>query len=149
MHHYTLTLALAATAAFGQRAFDISTVKPNAANDNRVMLNSQPGGRFQATGVTLKLLIADGYGVRDFQILGRAVVDKTDLKGEYDFTLKWTPEPGQGGLFPGLPAGPPSGAEAPPPADTNGPSIFTAIQEQLGLRLESAKGPVEMIVIDG
>jgi uncharacterized protein (TIGR03435 family) len=80
------------------------------------------------------------------QTLGRTVVDKTDLKGEYDFNLKWTPEPGQGPGLPGLPPPPP---DALPPGDTNGPSIFTAIQEQLGLRLESAKGPVEMIVIDG
>jgi uncharacterized protein (TIGR03435 family) len=72
------------------------------------------------------------------QQLARTVVDKTDLKGEYDFTLKWTPEPGQGGGFPGLP---PPGPDALPPVDTNGPSIFTAIQEQLGLRLESAKVP--------
>jgi len=83
------------------------------------------------------------------QTLVRTVVDKTDLKGEYDFKLTWTPETGQGGLL-GLPQPrSPVGADALPPVDTNGPSIFTAIQEQLGLRLESAKGPVEMIVIDG
>jgi len=76
------------------------------------------------------------------QQLGRAVIDKTDLKGEYDFLLKWTPEPGQGFG----PLGP--GPDAPPPADPNGPTIFTAIQEQLGLRLESIRGPVETIVID-
>ena len=40
------------------------------------------------------------------------------------------------------------GVQAPPPPDPNGPSIFTALQEQLGLRLESTKGAVEMIVID-
>ena len=78
--------------------------------------------------------------------LGRMVIDKTDLKDDYDFELQWTPEPGQGGpeAF-GLP---PSGSDAPPPVDTNGPSIFTALQEQLGLRLESQKGPVEILVID-
>ncbi|MEO7649089.1 MAG: TIGR03435 family protein [Bryobacteraceae bacterium] len=74
--------------------------------------------------------------------MGRPVIDKTGLKGDYDFTLEWTPEPGQG-MFGGPP--PPGG---PPPADTNGPSIFTALQEQLGLRLDSRKGPVEIIVID-
>ena len=77
------------------------------------------------------------------QQLGRAVIDKTDLKGEYDFLLKWTPELGQGFGPPGAP-----GPDAPPPADPNGPTIFTAIQEQLGLRLESIRGPVETIVID-
>jgi uncharacterized protein (TIGR03435 family) len=77
--------------------------------------------------------------------LGRVVIDKTDLKGEYDYKLEWTPDPGEGGAESiGLPP------EAPTPhVDTTGPSIFTAIQEQLGLRLVSQKGPVEMIVIDG
>jgi uncharacterized protein (TIGR03435 family) len=77
--------------------------------------------------------------------LGRTVIDKTDLKGEYDFKLEWAYEPGQGGpeAF-GLPPDPPR----PAPVDTNGPSIFTAVQEQLGLRLVSQKGPVEIIVID-
>jgi uncharacterized protein (TIGR03435 family) len=61
---------------------------------------------------------------------GRPVIDKTNLKGLYDFRLQFTPE-----RLPGNP-------------DVSGPSIFTAIQEQLGLRLESTKGPVEVLVID-
>ena len=74
------------------------------------------------------------------QQLGRAIYDKTGLTGLYDFSLKWTPGTEQ---VPGpFPEAPP-----PPPADS-GPSIFTALQEQLGLRLESTKGPVEVIVID-
>jgi uncharacterized protein (TIGR03435 family) len=77
--------------------------------------------------------------------LGRPVLDKTGLQGKYDFKLEFTPDPGQGaGPFGGLGPGP----DAPPPPDPNGPSLFAAIQEQLGLRLESTKGPVEMIVID-
>ena len=72
------------------------------------------------------------------------MIDKTELKGEYDFTLAWTPEHGQGGPESlGLPPQPPA-----EPADSNGPSIFSALQEQLGLRLESQKGPVEIIVIE-
>ena len=76
--------------------------------------------------------------------LGRVVIDKTDLKGEYDYALEWTPDPGQGGPESiGLPP------EAPlPHVETTGPSIFTAIQEQLGLKLESAKAPVDVLVID-
>jgi uncharacterized protein (TIGR03435 family) len=78
------------------------------------------------------------------QVLGRTVIDRTDLKGEYDYAIEWTAEPGQGGPESiGLPP------EAPRPhVDTNGPSIFTALREQLGLRLVSEKGPVEIIVID-
>ena len=76
------------------------------------------------------------------QQLGRPVIDKTGLKGLYDIKLQWTPEFGQGLAAPGSPE------PTPPPVDVSGPSIFTAIQEQLGLRLESAKGPVEVLVID-
>jgi bla regulator protein blaR1 len=95
-------------------------------------------GQFEGMGATLPILaqtLSDATG--------RKVIDKTGLAGNYDFKLDWTPEPGQM-------APPPGGEPEPvlPPPDANGPSIFTAVQEQLGLRLESAKGPVEMIVID-
>jgi bla regulator protein BlaR1 len=75
------------------------------------------------------------------QQLGRSVIDKTGLTGRYDFALKWTPDP----VGPG---GPPDGPDAAPPPDPSGPSLFTAVQEDLGLKLQSAKGPVEVIVID-
>ncbi len=57
----------------------------------------------------------------------RFVIDNTGLTGEYDFTLEWASDL---------------------TADSQDPLIFTAIQEQLGLKLEPAKGPVEVIVID-
>lgn len=72
--------------------------------------------------------------------LGRPVLDETGLKGTYDFDLKWTFDPNS----PGAPPGPSSGAATAPP---DGPSIFTAIQEQLGLKLESAQGRPEGVVI--
>ena len=75
------------------------------------------------------------------QQLGRTVVDKTGLTGKYDFKLKWTPDENQG------PPGPPGADNAPPP-DSSGPSIFTAVQEQLGLKLESQKGAVKILVVD-
>ena len=68
----------------------------------------------------------------------RVVVDKTGLAGEYDLELTWTPDE--------LPTGPGDPDQVPP--DPNGPSIFTALQEQLGLHLEPSKGPVEILVID-
>jgi uncharacterized protein (TIGR03435 family) len=71
--------------------------------------------------------------------VGRTVQDKTGLAGNYDVTLTWTPDQ--------MPQRPP-GAPEPPPADPNGPSIFTALQEQLGLKLDSQKGPVSVLVID-
>ncbi len=74
-------------------------------------------------------------------VLDRPVVDETELAGKWDFQLKWTPDDSQ---FRGMgmrPAPPSDAADAPPP-------LFTAIQEQLGLRLESGKAQVEVMVID-
>jgi uncharacterized protein (TIGR03435 family) len=80
-------------------------------------------------------------------LVGRTIVDKTGLTGLFDVKLQWTPDPAQGGV-PGA-AGPgPGGPEAGPAIDSNGSSIFTALQEQLGLKLDSAKGPVDVIVVD-
>jgi uncharacterized protein (TIGR03435 family) len=75
--------------------------------------------------------------------LGRPVTDKTGLSGLFDFKLQWTPGPEQ---IPGpfTPLGP---SDA-PPEDPSRPSLFSALQEQLGLRLESTKGPVEVVVVD-
>ena len=92
-------------------------------------------GLLKGEGVPIALLVRH----LSRQQLDRPVVDKTGLTGKYDFTLKWipddrrTPTVGQQGTD-----------DTPPP----GPSIFTAIQEQLGLRLEPQKGPVEVLVID-
>jgi uncharacterized protein (TIGR03435 family) len=78
------------------------------------------------------------------QMLGRPVLDKTELKGVYDFKLQFTPDDR---LQP--PNGAAANARLPvPPADSNAPSLFEALQEQLGLKLESGKGPVEVIVVD-
>ena len=75
------------------------------------------------------------------QSLDRPVVDKTGLAGNYSFTLTYTPEVGQGARFaPATPDG--------QPTDTGLPSVFTALREQLGLELKSAKAPVEVLVID-
>jgi uncharacterized protein (TIGR03435 family) len=76
-------------------------------------------------------------------VLGRTVVDRTGLTGTYDFRMEWTPDFGTS--LPGKLTKP----DAPDPASLPGAvSIFTAIQEQLGLKLESKKGPVEVIAID-
>jgi uncharacterized protein (TIGR03435 family) len=67
--------------------------------------------------------------------LKRPVIDRTGLTGYYNFTLKWTPDE----------TNPPAGAA---PEDPSAPSIFTALQEQLGLKLEHTKAPVQVLVID-
>jgi uncharacterized protein (TIGR03435 family) len=77
-------------------------------------------------------------------VLGRPVIDKTEFTGTFDVKLDFTPE---GTTFGAEGFGPPPGGLA-PGFDTSGPSIFTALQEQLGLRLESQKGPGEILVID-
>jgi bla regulator protein blaR1 len=79
--------------------------------------------------------------------LGRKVEDKTGLTGKYDLTLQWTPDESQGAMFKG-PSPEPQGSASPPPPDATGPSIFTVLEEKLGLKLESQKGPVEILVID-
>jgi uncharacterized protein (TIGR03435 family) len=70
--------------------------------------------------------------------VGRVALDKTGLTGPYDFSLTWTPD-----QMPNRPPGAPEIA-----VDPNGPSIFTAVQEQLGLKLDSQRGPVAMLVND-
>lgn len=74
--------------------------------------------------------------------VNRTVVDRTGLAGKFDGSLEWTPDQ----MSTPPPGGAPPGGLPPPPAD--GPSIFTAVQEQLGLKLESARGPVDVLVID-
>lgn len=72
----------------------------------------------------------------------RVVIDRTGLPGNFDLEMTFTPDQmPQGGP-------PPAGAPPLPPIDPNGPSIFTALQEQLGLKLESTRGPVNVLVID-
>ncbi len=97
-------------------------------------------GRMVALGSTVDLFL---FSLS--QNLGRTLVDKTGLTGRYDFELHWTPDDASA-----LPPRAADGSQpsAPPPSSDSGPSIFTAIQEQLGLKLESAKGPVPVLVID-
>lgn len=73
------------------------------------------------------------------ELEGRLAVDETGLTGEYDFSMKWTQE------RPSDVRDAPAAAAA--ALDTSGPSLFTALQEQLGLKLQSKKGPVDTIVI--
>ena len=63
--------------------------------------------------------------------LSRTVVDKTGLKGKFDLSLTWSPDD-----------------ESAAASDSSAPSLFTALQEQLGLRLQPAKGPVEALVVE-
>ena len=76
-------------------------------------------------------------------LLDRPVVDQTGLDGRWDFTLKWTPDEAQFAAM-GAPGAPPPASDA---ADA-APPLITAMREQLGLKLEAEKTPVEILVID-
>jgi uncharacterized protein (TIGR03435 family) len=86
-------------------------------------------------GVTMAMLAANLSRAYN-SLLGRNVVDATGLAGTFEIHLTWAIDP--------LTASP----DTAPPTDPTGPSILTALQQQLGLKLESAKGPVEVLVID-
>jgi bla regulator protein blaR1 len=94
----------------------------------------------------LASIVAGGVTIDEFARLlsgrtNRPVINKTDLSGNYAFTLEFTPDQ----MLP--PAAVPPGVPV-PSINPDGPSLFTAVQEQLGLKLDSARGRVEMVVID-
>ena len=95
-------------------------------------------GRLEATSTTMAQLAT--YLSR---LVDRTVVDKTGITGTFPVHLTFAPDQ----AAPGQVLGPPID-EGDPGTSTDGASIFTAIQEQLGLRLESGKGPVDVLVID-
>jgi uncharacterized protein (TIGR03435 family) len=91
------------------------------------------GVRVRASGTSQRM---DGKTTMEFLArqlsisAGRLVVDRTGLTGDYEYTLEWTPD------------------SAAAPDDSPSVSIFTAVQEQLGLKLEPAKAQVEMLIIE-
>jgi uncharacterized protein (TIGR03435 family) len=105
--------------------------------------NGLPGMFFRGLGVlpVRNATMGDFAGVMQTAVLDRPVVDQTGLTGRWDFTLTWTPDDSQFGG---------RGGQAPPPADNvaAAPGLFTAIQEQLGLKLDATKAPVEVLVLD-
>src|SRR6185436_6720601 len=84
--------------------------------------------------------MGDFATVMQGNVLDRPVLDKTGLQGRFDFTLNWTPDEGQ---FRGIPI-PPAAANDP----NAPPGLFTAIQEQIGIKMDRMNAPVEVIVID-
>lgn len=96
-------------------------------------IRTTPSGQVFGGGAEMSFL-ANGLAGQ----VGRIVVDRTGLTGGWDFEFQFAPE--QRGPLP-------AGADT-PPANPDAPSLFTALQEQLGLKLEATKGPVEVLVID-
>jgi uncharacterized protein (TIGR03435 family) len=86
-------------------------------------------------------LMTDFTGLMQSAVLDRPVLDQTEITGRWDFQLNWTPDESQ---FKGM------GVTIPPPTDSADapPNLYTAIQEQIGLKLEATKAPADVMVID-
>jgi uncharacterized protein (TIGR03435 family) len=108
--------------------------------------NDQQGFGFRGLGD----LIVRNMDMKDFAtwmqsgVMDKPVVDQSGLKDRYDFTLKWTPDDSQFAQFRGAVSMPPPKADDP----NAPPSLYTAVQEQLGLKIEATKAPDDVIVID-
>jgi uncharacterized protein (TIGR03435 family) len=127
----------ALTAAKGGSRLKASTVSPDAVPEGPPPLvfviapqEVRLPGRYASMG--------ELASVMQRAALDRPVIDKTGLAGRYDFDLEWTPDESQFG-----------GVLGKAVEDTSKPGLFTAIQQQLGLRLEATRGPVRMFVFDG
>jgi len=97
-----------------------------------------PTGRTVPGSITAIGWTMDALATTISPWVGRVVIDRTQLSGLFDFDLRWTPD---------QPIRLPD--DAPPIAiDPNGPSMFTALQDQLGLKLESTRGAVDVVVVD-
>jgi uncharacterized protein (TIGR03435 family) len=106
-------------------------------------LNSLPGLFFRGLGnlAVTNAPLSEFANLLQTSVLERPVVDQTGLSGKYDFTLRWTPDASQFGG---------RGGNIPPPADGTEPppDLYAAFEQQLGLKLESTKAPVDVLVID-
>jgi bla regulator protein blaR1 len=114
-----------------------------ASGQGRPMLQFSPNEMVMRTGrggVTTEMLAR-----MLSQQVGSTVLDKTGLSGKYEYELHWISDRGMGSA--GAPAAPRQ-SDGEPPQESDGPSLFTALQEQLGLKLVSQKEPVEVVVID-
>ena len=117
------------------RGFPSDQNQPGSPANEHYNIMMRPG-HVEAVSTPIKVLV---YPLSQF--LGRTVVDKTGLTGTYNFTLQWTPDDAP----PNAPGGQVRAENA---TDAAPLSLFTAIQEQLGLKLEAEKGSVDVIVID-
>jgi uncharacterized protein (TIGR03435 family) len=110
--------------------------EPNARDRCGVMPTDGPG-RIVANGIDMRALAGE-LGPSQ----GRPVVDKTGLEGRYDIDFTYTPEPFSAAALQRR------GTTAPPNVDPNGPPLATALADQLGLKLEGKRAPIEVVVID-
>jgi uncharacterized protein (TIGR03435 family) len=134
MHHETRTLAVYALVV-AKNGPKLTPFVEMSGAPQKGWQGLQMQGRGMMEGRAAQLDMFTGVLSMQHEINGRTVVNHTGLNGKYNFMLKWTPEQN-------------SAADAATSTDAAGPSLFTALQEQMGLRLESTKAPVDVIVID-
>jgi uncharacterized protein (TIGR03435 family) len=126
-------------------AVDCSKVRDNAngrlTNPSQVDDRMFCGIRFSPGNVVAGGISLSQLGERLAPFVDRAVVDRTGLAARFDLNLEWTPDQWRTAQVQ-------NDGLQPAPTNPGGPSLFTAVQEQLGLKLESARGPVDVLVID-
>ncbi|MGH9430278.1 MAG: TIGR03435 family protein [Terriglobia bacterium] len=160
-HGPKIKAAQAADSAPIVQAADSGPTGPggHVAGRRGIMFRAGPGG---ASAMSFQEASLSDLAQVLSQQLGRTVVDETGLKGLYSFTLKFTGEGGPRGAMKFGPEGGggqvavgpvPGGGEGPgkpvvASPDSSAPSLFTALQQTLGLKLKSEKGPVDVLVID-
>jgi uncharacterized protein (TIGR03435 family) len=142
IHHETRQLPIYSL-VIAKNGSKLQETKTDPATPGVPVRRGGPSVRTSRTGsgpITLTVLHCASEDLASVFVphVGRTVVDKTGLKAIYDFTLQFSPEDASA-----IPTG-----SSPATLDPTAPSIFTAVQEQLGLKLESGKGPVDVIVID-
>lgn len=133
----------------GSASFNMSVGGPGGGGRSGIMMNGR--GHLQANKTTVTSF-ADVLARQ----LDRPVIDMTELKGNYDFTLDYAPDESMqnAGMKMGMPMPMPrpEGGEGRGPADgaseNSAPSLFTAVQNQLGLKLDARKAPLDFLVID-
>jgi uncharacterized protein (TIGR03435 family) len=133
VHHETRDLRILAltVAKGGSKLTETKPDSHNGAGSQNAWTGLRSSkGKIEGQGATIKTLV--GFLSSKQEIGGRLMVDDTGLSGKYDFELTWSPQ--------NLAS---SGGD-----DAEGPSLFAALQEQLGLKVEQKKSPVDCIVID-
>jgi uncharacterized protein (TIGR03435 family) len=111
--------------------------------ENKDDPNGLPGLWFTGLGKlnVRNATMEDFAGLMQSAVLDRPVLDQTGIAGRWNFTLNWTPDDSQFASF---------GVKIPPPTDAANapPALYTAIQEQIGLKLDATKAPAEVFVVD-
>jgi uncharacterized protein (TIGR03435 family) len=137
-HHETRELPVYdLSVAKGGIKMTASKPDPDEEGNHRMMMGH---GHFESEGTGMDVLTRSLS-----QNLGRTVVDKTSLTGNFDYKLDWTPDVAPAAI---ANVSNPADGDNLTSHDTGGPSLFTAIEEQLGLKLDAAKGPIDVVVID-